>query len=349
MAAESRLTIDLDALAANFHALAAQAAGAEVAPVVKADGYGLGAGPVARRLWAEGARSFFVARLSEGEALRTALGDRAATIRVLDGATLGAHARLKAAGLTPVLSTAEQVGYWRGVEAGPVSVHVDTGMNRLGLSLEEAAAIPGVELAMSHLGNAAEPGHPRNAAQLACFREVRARFPDARASLSASAGIFLGPDYRFDMVRPGISLYGGGPRETPDARIGAVVTLDAPILQVRDLKAGDAVGYGAMFTAARPMRVAVVGGGYADGVLRTSHAQAAGWLGGVRLPFLVVTMDMIVVDIGELPNARPGDRVELLGPHAPLDDLAATAGSVAHEILVRISGRAERRYLGEAV
>lgn len=345
MTAETRLTVDLDALAANYRLLGAEAAGAEVAPVVKADGYGLGAGPVALRLWAEGARSFFVARLSEGEALRRALAGREATIRILDGATPGSHARLKAANLTPVLSTPEQVAYWRASENGPATIHVETGMNRLGLVGDEP--VGAVDLVMSHLGNAAEPDHPRNAAQLARFREARARFPDARASLCASAGVYLGPDYRFDLVRPGISLYGGGPREVPDPRFRAVARLDAPILQIRELKRGEQVGYGAMFTAPGPMRVAVVGSGYADGVLRTSHAGGAAWLEGRRLPFLIVSMDLIVVDIGDL-GARVGDRVELMGDHAQLDDLAAAARSVAHELLVRISARATRVYKGEA-
>jgi alanine racemase len=346
MTAETRLTIDLDALAANFHTIRAEAAGAEVAPVVKADGYGLGAAQVARRLWAEGARSFFVARLSEGEALRAALGERDAAIRVLDGATADSHSRMRAADLRPVLSTPDQVAYWRAHETGPVDVHVETGMNRLGLDAEGLEAAGEVALVMSHLGRADQPGHPRNADQLSRFGPLRAMVPAAKASLAASGGIFLGPDYRFDMVRPGISLYGGGPRETPDPRIRTVVRMEAPILQVRDLKAGDAAGYGGMFTAPRPMRAAVVGAGYADGVLRTAHAQGAGWLEGTRLPFLIVTMDMILVDVSEAPHARIGDRVELLGDHAPLDHLAAAASSVAHEILVRISPRATRLYLG---
>lgn len=348
MTSETRLTIDLDALAANFHTLRAEAGGAEVAPVVKADGYGLGAAQVARRLWAEGARSFFVARLSEGEALRAGLGDRDATIRVLDGATPDSHSRMLAARLTPVLSTPDQVAYWRGHERGEVDVHVETGMNRLGLSPDDLRGAGEVGLVMSHLGRADQPDHPRNHDQLARFRQFRAIVPDARASLAASGGTFLGPDYRFDMVRPGISLYGGGPEEAPDARIRAVAHLDAPILQIRDLKPGDSAGYGAMFTATHPMRAAVVGAGYADGVLRTAHAKGAGWLDGARLPFLIVTMDMILVDIGEAPHAKVGDRVELLGEHAHLDHLAAAASSVAHEVLVRISPRAVRRYLGAA-
>jgi alanine racemase len=349
--AEASLTIDLDALAANHACVSKEAAGAATAPVVKGDGYGLGAAPVAKRLWSEGARTFFVARLSEGEALRAALGSRQAEILVLDGATPGTQPRLAAAGLTPVLSTAEQAAYWRRADGRPAALHVDTGMHRLGVSLDEAEALARsglpVSLLMSHLGCAAEPAHPRNAAQLQRFRVARALFPGAPASLAASAGAFLGPDYRFDMVRPGVSLYGGGPEERPDPRLAAVATLHAPILQIHDLRPGDSVGYGTMFTAARPMRVAVLGGGYADGVLRTSHAQGAGWIEGAAAPFLIVSMDMIVVDLTGAPQAKAGDRVELLGPHAQLDDLAKAASSVAHEILVRISPRAHRRYVGD--
>jgi alanine racemase len=348
---EARLTIDLDALAANYATLREAATGAEVACVVKADGYGLGAAPVARRLLAAGARTFFVARLSEGEALRAALGHAAADILVLDGAAPGERGRFIAARLAPVLGTADQLADWRGGDGAPLSIHVDTGMNRLGLNATEAAALAEsgaqVGLVMSHLGSAAEPENPRNSAQLSRFQAVRSLFPAARASLAASAGTYLSADYRFDIVRPGISLYGGGPQERPDPRFLAVATLDVPILQIRDIAAGDRVGYGDMFTAPRAMRVAVLGGGYADGMLRTSHAAGAGWLNGVRVPFLVVTMDMIVVDIGDCPDARPGDRVELLGAHAHLDDLAIAAGSVAHEILVNISARAKRTYLGE--
>jgi alanine racemase len=345
--AESTLTIELHALAANYACVAAEAAGAETAPVVKAEGYGLGAGVVAKRLWAEGARRFFVARLSEGEALRAALAGRETQILVLDGVLPGSQPRFEAAGLTPVLNTLEQASDWRG---GPAALHVDTGMNRLGVSLEEAETLarsgPPIELVMSHLGNAAEPDDPRNRAQLIRFLEARALFPDAKASLAASAGVFLGPDYRFDLVRPGISLYGGGPRERPDPRIATVATLEAPILQIRELKAGERIGYGAMFTAPRPMRVGVLGAGYADGVLRTSHAKGAGWIDGARAPFLIVSMDLIAVDLDAARGARVGDRVELLGPHAHLDDLATAAASVAHEILVRLSDRAERRYIG---
>lgn len=342
----ARLTIDLDALAHNRAVLAAQAPGAEIAAVLKADGYGLGAGPIARRLHGEGTRSFFVARLSEGEALRAELGARDAAIYVLDGLLPGTAERLAAARLTPVLSTLAQVSQAQ----GPVALHVDTGMNRQGLSLADlqillSAGPPDVHLLCSHLGSATEPGAKRNPEQLARFREVRALFPDARASFAASAGAFLGPDYRYDMVRAGISLYGGGPEERPDARLRAVATLTAPVLDVRDLQPGDRVGYGEAFTAERAMRVAVVAAGYADGVLRAALGRAHAWAAGALRRILVINMDLLVIDLGD-GAANPGDPVELLGPRALLDDLAAAAGTVAHEVLVRISARAERVYLG---
>lgn len=342
----ARLTIDLDALAHNYGVLTQASAPAQVAPVLKADGYGLGAAPLARRLWAEGARAFFVARLGEGEALRAALPDPAAQILVLDGVNDTSRDRMVAAHLTPVLSTVEQANAWGGRSA---ALHVDTGMNRLGVTLDEARAIAGhadIRLVMSHLGNAAEPGDPRNGDQLARFQAARALFPEAAASLAASAGAFLGPEYRFDLTRPGISLLGGGPREVPDARLRAVATLDAPILQLRNLKPGDRVGYGSMFQASRAMRIAVIEAGYADGVLRGSHAKGAGYLNGVRTPFVIVSMDLIAVDVSNCPAAKVGDRVELLGPNALLDDLAIAAGSVAHECLVRLSTRAQRVYTG---
>ena len=354
----ARLTIDLGALSHNHAVRQREAAGAEVAPVLKADGYGLGAGPLGARLWDDGARSFFVARLSEGEALRAALTpDRPATIYVLDGFTAGCGPRLAAAKLTPALSTLPQVSAaqaWAGGRPFPVALHVDTGMNRQGLTPDEARALVQstdrlrglqVGLVMSHLGSAESPKNPRNANQLARFVEVRALFPQARASLSASAGVFLGPDYRFDMVRPGVSLLGGGPREAPDDRLRAVATLAAPIADIRNLRPGDILGYGDSVQIAAPTRAAVVAAGYADGIIRAAKAGGYAWFAGARRRFLVVTMDLLVIDLGDA-DAAPGDAVELLGPNALLDDLAKAAGSVAHEVLVRLSRRADRAYLG---
>jgi alanine racemase len=359
--AVARLTLDLDALAQNHAVLRAEAGGAEIAPVLKSDAYGLGAGPVARRLWAEGVRSFFVARPAEGAALRTALGaERTAAIYVLDGFAPRAGPLLAEAGLTPALCSLPQIDAATAFAAASgrrlsVAVHVDTGMNRQGLSLEEAHAVAqstdrlrglDVDLVMSHLGSSAEPENPRNARQLSRFIEARSLFPGARASLAASAGIFLGPDYRFDIVRPGVSLFGGGPLSAPDARLKAVATLTAPILDIRNVAPGEAIGYGESVRVTRPTRMAVVCAGYADGVFRAARAGGYAWFAGARRRLLVVNMDIMSIEIGDAPAAI-GESIELLGPNVLLDDLAAASGSVAHEVLVRLSRRAERIYLGE--
>lgn len=357
----ARLTIDLDALAHNFGVLRAEAPGAEAAPVLKADGYGLGAGPVGRRLWAEGARRFFVARLTEGEALRQALtDDMPAVIHVLDGFTPGAGPRLAAAGLTPVLHSIPQVEAACAYAAAAgrrlgVALQIDSGMNRQGLTPAEARALAqaperlaglDIEVVMSHLGSAPTPADPRNRLQLDRFTAVRSLFPEARASLEASAGIFLDPEYRFDIVRPGVGLFGGGPEERPDPRLKAVATLEAPILDIRSIAPGETVGYGPSMVVDRPTRVAIVGAGYADGYIRQGKARARAWCAGALRPVLIVTMDLIAVEIGDA-RAQVGDYVELLGPHALLDEVAEAAGTVAHECLVRLGGRAERVYIGE--
>ncbi len=356
--ARARLTVDLDALAHNHAVLKDAAAGAEVAPVVKSDGYGLGAAPVARRLHAEGARSFFVARLDEGEDLRAALGDGEARIYVLDGFTPGSGPRFAAAALTPVLTALPQVSAasaWAVANGGiSAALHVDTGMNRQGLTTDEARALAqapdrlrglDVVLLMSHLGSAAAPEDPRSAAQLEAFRAIRPLFPDAPASLAASAGIFLSPDYRYDLVRPGVSLYGGGPLDRPDDRLKAVATLTAPVLDIRNLRPGDRLAYGRQFTADRAIRAAIVAAGYTDGIVRAANAGGYAWAAGARRRLLAVTMDVLAIDIGD-SAVRVGDDVELLGLNAHLDDLAAASGTVAHEVLVRLSRRAERVYLG---
>jgi len=360
------LTVDLDALAANYRTIAAETPGAAMAPVVKADGYGLGAVPVARKLWSEGARHFFVARLDEGERLRAGLGaDRPATIYVLDGLTPGAGPRLAAAGLTPVLSSLPQVSeaaaFARSLRSPlPVALHIDTGMNRQGVTLDEARALAqsldrleGLDLGlvMSHLAAAADPQDPHNALQLERFGAARAlfppsRFPKAQASLAASAGIFLGANYAFDVVRPGVSLYGGGPRERPDPRLKPVARLTAPLIDIRTVRAGERLGYGASLVLTRTTRIGLAPAGYADGVIRAAGGHGFAFVAAARRPLLIVNMDLVAVDLADA-DARLGDPVELLGDNVPLDDLAAAAGTVAHEVLVRLGRRGERVYLGE--
>ena len=359
--AEARYTVDLDALAANLATVRREAGSAEVAPVVKADAYGLGLTPVARRLWREGARRFFTARLSEGVALRAALGPaRPAAVYILDGCIDGAAPHLQAHGLTPVLNSLPQVREWTaharttGRTLSGV-LHIDTGLNRLGLRPEEARALAqtsdglhGVELdlVMSHLA-CADPGvAAMDVAQAERFEAVARPFAATPTSLGASAGLFLGERYRGQVVRPGIALYGGGPFQTPDPRIRTVATLDAPIVQVRSVAPGETIGYGAAYRAGRPLRVAVVGLGYADGVLRASERPRYGWFAGAKRAFLGrISMDLIALDVTGC-EAWPGARVELFGQNLPVDEAAADAGTIAFELLSNVSPRVQRVYLG---
>ena len=363
-AARTRLVIDLDALANNYACVAALAGGAETAPVVKADGYGLGAAPVAARLWAEGARSFFVARLEEGEALRAALGPgRPARILVFDGAPPGTAARLAEAQLIPVLNSPAQVEVFAAYarpRGAPLAcaIQVDTGMQRLGLRPEELEALiaatdrlNGLDIALllSHLACADQAEHRMNAQQAGRFRKARALLPGVPASLANSAGVFLGPDFHHDLVRPGIALYGGGPFGAPHRGLKTVATLTAPILQVRAVAAGETVGYGAAFTAPRACRVAVGAAGYADGVLRATAGQGRVWFAGdFRMVLGRISMDLLAIDVTGCEDAGPGAMVELLGPHVLVDHAAAAAGTVSYEVLTRLGHRAERVYLGAA-
>jgi alanine racemase len=228
-------------------------------------------------------------------------------------------------------------------------------MNRQGLTPDQLLSLArqsdtlevfDLKLIMSHLGSATLPSAPRSARQLARFKPLRDLFPKIPASLSASAGIFLGAEYHFDLVRPGISLFGGGPEEARDPRLRAVATLEAQICDIREVLAGETVGYGESMVLDRPTRLAVVAAGYADGYIRMAKGRAMAWFKGALRPVVSVTMDLISVDIGDSPAAQ-GEWVELMGPNAHIDDLAAASETVAHECLVRMSARAERIIVGE--
>ena len=360
--ARARLTVDLNAVAANYAVFRRLAGAAEVGPVVKADAYGLGMIPVSLRLWAEGARSFFVARLEEGEALRDALGPaRPAAIHVFDGAPPGSAARLLAADLAPVLSSPAQVEIFAALarnrpQPAPCSLHIDTGMNRLGLRLEEIAALAAasdrlqgldVQLLISHLACADQEEHRMNARQEGRLRQALAAMPGVRASLANSAGAFLGPAYLHQMVRPGIGLYGGGPFGRPHPDIAPVAAFTAPILQVRTVSAGETVGYGADFQADRALRVAIVAAGYADGVPRSAASQGRAWFSGEDRRLLGrISMDLLAIDVTGCDDAQPGAMVELFGPNLPVDEAARAAGTIAYEILTRVAPRVERAYVG---
>jgi alanine racemase len=314
--------------------------------VVKADSYGLGAAACARRLAAEGAETFFVARAREGVALREALGDTP-TIYVLDGCVAGRAGALRAASLRPVLNTAAQVADWRAAGGGACGLQIDTGMNRLGFRIEDAPEpFEGLELVMSHLACADAPAEPMNARQRDAFASAAQRYPGTIRSFANSGGAFLGAGYAFDALRPGVCLYGGGPEGRPDARIRPVATLTAEVLQVRDVPAGESVGYSRGFVADRPTRIATCAAGYADGVMRGYSPRGEVFAGGALRQIVGrVSMDVCAVDVTDL-DVAVGDRIELFGPNRMLDDAAAAAGTIAYELLTSITTRVPRAYVG---
>ena len=290
-------------------------------------------------------RTFFVARAAEGAALRTTLGSEA-VIYVLDGCHDDAAAQLKAADLRPVLNQPRQLRAWREAGGGACGLQIDTGMNRLGFRPEDAPeAFDDLTLVMSHLACADEPGQPMNRRQREAFAAAAERYPGVIRSFANSGGCFLGRDYAFDAVRPGICLYGGGPEGRPDARIAAVATLSAEVLQVRDVPAGESIGYSRGFVAEGPVRVATVAAGYADGLLRAYSPRGAAWAAGETRPLLGrVSMDVCAVDVTGL-DVAVGDSVELFGANRLLDDAAAAAGTISYELLTSITARAPRRYV----
>ncbi len=344
MPAPATLTVDLNALAANFHTLAA-VGGAPVHPVVKADSYGLGAAACSQRLMAEGARTFFVARTSEGERLRTALGE-AAAIYVLDGCIAGRATRLKAAGLKPVLNTEAQLAEWRQAGGGACGLQIDTGMNRLGFRPEDAPEpFAGLDLVLSHLACADDPAEPMNARQRDAFAIAAARYPGTVRSFANSGGAFLGPDYAFDALRPGVCLYGSGPEGRPDDRIRPVATLAAEVLQVREVPAGESVGYSRGFLTDGATRIATCATGYADGVLRAYSPRGLVHVAGQFRPIVGrVSMDVCAVDVTGL-EVEVGGRIELFGPNRMLDDAATAAGTIAYELLTSVTARVPRLYV----
>jgi alanine racemase len=340
------LTIDLDAIAANWRALASLAEDAETGAVVKADAYGLGAGPVAKSLARAGAKTFFVAVAEEGAAVRKAVGPKA-TICVMAGHLAGDTALIEAANLTPMLNTPEQVQ--RQMESLPgksFGVQLDTGMNRLGMERAEWGSVAARVLqakpflAMSHLACADEPGSPMNAIQLAEFH----RMTDGtglRRSLAATGGILLGDKYHFDLTRPGVGLYGGLPFEEAQP----VASLSLPVLQLRDVAEGETVGYANAWTAPRASRIATVSGGYADGLLRSLSGKLTLWAGGRPCPAVGrVSMDLITVDVTDL--AEVPDSLDVLGPEQGVDALAAAANTIGYEVLTSLGQRYARSYLG---
>lgn len=357
------LTINLSAIEANWVALGRQAMPAECGAVIKADGYGCGIEPVARTLSRAGCKTFFVADLAEARRVRAVAPG--ATIYVLNGllpTTSGAYAEIQA---RPVIGSLAELAEWDAFCSvnqwrGGAALHVDTGMNRLGISVDEAAALApriraenhGITLLMSHLACSEQPHHPLNERQIQIFREVRMLYRGIPGSLANSSGIFLGAGAHCDMIRPGAALFGVNP--TPGHRnpMQAVVELRARVIQICNVAKGETVGYGALWTARHATRIAVASAGYADGYPRAASASdstpgAEAIIAGTRCPLAGrVSMDLLAIDISTLPEnaVRRGDLATLIGGEIDVDRLAASAGTIGYEILTSMGQRYHREY-----
>ncbi|EJL27306.1 alanine racemase [Caulobacter sp. AP07] len=362
-AAGARLTIDLMALVDNYRAIARRVAPAAVAAVVKADAYGLGARVVSRALEAAGCADFFVATLGEAIDLKPALG-AASRVLVLNGLQPGAERVCAAAGAIPVINALEQAWRWRDLtlelgHALPVALQVDSGMSRLGLSPDEVEVLAGDELflaqappilVMSHLACADEPENGYNRTQAIQFAKLADALPPAPRSLANSGAAFLDPSFHGDLVRAGVCLYGAAPNAARPNPMKPVVRLEARVVQIRQIPAGQGVGYGLTYTPTAPTAIATISLGYADGWPRALSNIGAAYYQGVRLPIAGrVSMDSITLDISALAKTglalRLGDAVELLGAHQTLEDVAEQAGTIAYEILTGLRHRYHRTYV----
>jgi alanine racemase len=358
------LTVDLDAIAANWRLLESKGVPAECAAVVKADAYGCGLTPVTRALSNAGCKTFFVATIDEARTVRAAAPN--AIIYVLDGFFSHTGRAFVEIGCRPVIGDIGELAEWdafcrhRGINPG-AALHIDTGMNRLGLSIAEAQALVprieqgnhGITLVMSHLACGELLDHPMNGRQLGAFREIARHFSGVPASLSNSSGIFLGQTFLFDLIRPGAALYGINPTPEADNPMKQVIDLKARVVQVRSIERGDTVGYGATWTARRPTRLAVIAAGYADGYFR-----AAGGVDGVRSAEVVIdgkrcpiagriSMDLMAVDATDLPKPpRRGDLATLIGGDITVDALSQHFGTIGYEVLTSLGSRYARVYKG---
>jgi alanine racemase len=361
------LTVDLDAIVANWRKLEKTAVPAECAAVIKSKAYGLGLEPVARALAKAGCKTFFVANLDEARAARAVAPS--AAIYVLNGFiqnTGEGYAKIDA---RPVIGDLNELAEWdvfcrRTGWFGGAAIHIDTGMQRLGLTISEAQGlIPrinagdhGITLVMSHLACAENLHHSLNARQLASFREIASLFTGVPASLSNSSGIFLGPPFLFDLVRPGVALYGVNPTPEADNPMQPVVELKARVLQIREVERGESVGYGATWTARRPTRLALVSAGYADGYFRAGGSNdgtrgAEVVVAGKRCPIAGrISMDVMAVDVTDLEKnaVRRGHMVTLIGDGITVDELAHHFGTIGYEVLTSLGKRYARVYKGDS-
>lgn len=366
LSARAVLTVDLSALRSNWARLNEVSGRAECAGVVKADAYGLGIAPIARALTNEGCKTFFVASIDEGRIAREV--QPGAVIYILDGLLPGAEAHYSGFDLRPVLSSLAEVRDWAAYcrarnQKLAAALHIETGMHRLAMpedELKQLVAVPDIfaafdlSLVMSHLACADDPANPMNERQRHLFNSLRALLPSAPASLSNSGGTFLGPNYHYDLVRPGIALYGGRAHEGGPNPMRTVVRMAARIVHLQKVAAGETIGYGGTFKVQRPSRIATIACGYADGFLRalsvaTGQPGPVGYIGDYPVPVVGrVSMDFITVDVTDVPEdlARRGGWVEVMGDRVTVDDLTDQAGTIGYELLSRLGPRVHRVYEG---
>ena len=359
------LTVDLDAIADNWQTLTRRLFAVECGAVVKANAYGLGLEPVTARLVKAGCKTFFVADVAEARRARSRA--REAAIYVLNGFSPEAANAFAELNVQPVINSTVELAEWDAFVAtqgwrGGAAIHIDTGVNRLGMSAEEAAALAprlqqenhGITLLMSHLACAEVQDHPLNASQIRLFRELRMLYHGVPASLANSAGIFIGDTAHFDVARPGAALYGINPMPGRTNPMRNVLTLSGLVLQVRKVPQGESVGYGAAWNAKRASRIAVAALGYADGLLRAGSgpdrkAGGSAIVAKKRCPIVgYISMDLTCIDVTDLPNnaVRRGDSATFIGEDLLIDEVAASAGTIAYEVLVRLGSRCHLAYRG---
>ena len=354
--AASILDINLDAVRNNIRLLQAHAPTAKIAGVVKANAYGTGMEQIAKVHAGLGTKTFFVATLDEGIALRNILGP-GAEIGILGGLFHGAEDEYPAHNLMPVLNSLEDITRWQ--TGAPCIVHIDTGMRRLGLDTKEAGRLKAdpslighlnVAIVMSHFACADETGHALTPEQFSKFNDIQHLFPGARKSLANSAGIFVSSDYHFDIVRPGMAVYGLNPIPDKPNPMKPVVQIKTRILQVRDALAGESVGYAASYKCDGPKRIATIALGYADGFLRSLSNKGTLFWQGQAVPIVGrVSMDLVTLNVtGVRGSPKAGDWVEVFGPGQDVDTLAAAAGTIGYEILTDLGNRYARVYSGTA-
>lgn len=362
------LTIDLGAIQKNwrtYQKAVGKSKNCAVGAVIKASGYGLDARHVGVALGVSGCKTFFVASINEGIELRSVIGQDT-EIFILSCPIGGNETDLVHYGLSPVLNSMEDIAVWKKFSsntsaAAPAALHIDSGINRLGLGLDEVKllkskkdALKGlnISLVMSHLACADEQKNPMNNTQLATFQDALSSInglAGVRTSIANSSGVFLGPQYHLSLVRPGVGLYGVNPTPEKANPMAQVVRLQAKILQIREIDTPETVGYGATHKAGGKERIATIAAGYADGILRSLSNKGVAYVGEYPAPYVGrVSMDLITLDVSAIPKnlVHQGAMVDLIGPNNPVDDMAARAGTIGYEILTNLGPRYGRVYVG---